>query len=121
MRRVPLHGMSVRVVGEVIYHTRSILGLTLFELQDRTGVSYAMISRLETGVSKTCQVWIARRLLIALGLTPIELSPQDAPILEDDGVEEVVLRLWSLDDATRRDIIPEILALLTGRQNLQGG
>ncbi|MDI3330274.1 MAG: XRE family transcriptional regulator [Micrococcus sp.] len=65
--QVPSSGRLERSIGEQVRHFRAALGLTASDLAERTGLSKAMISKVESA-STSCSLTTVERLADGLGV-----------------------------------------------------
>ena len=64
-------------IGNIVKSRRLDLGLTQQELEDRSGVTQSMISKLEKGTASNISVEALRKLAKALNCSLIDLLPEE--------------------------------------------
>ncbi len=64
-------------IGDILKRKRTDLGLTQQELEDRSGVTQSMISKLEKGSAENVSVDVLRKLAKALHCLLVDLLPEE--------------------------------------------
>ncbi len=77
MTQAPLMKNYLMRIGDIVKRKRLELGLTQQELEDRSGVTQSMISKLEKGSAENVSVDVLRKLAKALNCILIDLLPDD--------------------------------------------
>jgi transcriptional regulator with XRE-family HTH domain len=62
-------------IGDIVKNKRRDLGLTQKELENRSGVTQSMISKLEKGSAENISIDILRKLAKAMNCTVVDLLP----------------------------------------------
>jgi transcriptional regulator with XRE-family HTH domain len=78
MHNLILMGNGIMHIGAIVEYRRKRLGLTQEELAERSGLSQAQVSRLESGKSKNITIESLRRIARILGCSAADL------LLEED-------------------------------------
>jgi transcriptional regulator with XRE-family HTH domain len=63
-------------IGDIIKRKRLELGLVQKELENRSGVTQSMISKVEGGSAENVSIDVLRRLAKALNCTLVDLLPE---------------------------------------------
>lgn len=64
-------------IGGIVKSKRLALGLTQQELEDRSGITQSMISKLEKGTAHNISIEALRKLAKALNCSLIDLLPEE--------------------------------------------
>ena len=64
-------------IGNIVKSRRLDLGLTQQELEDRSGVTQSMISKLEKGTAHNISIEALRKLAKALDCSLVDLLPEE--------------------------------------------
>ena len=64
-------------IGDLVKNRRRDLGLTQQELEDRSGVTQSMISKLEKGAAPNISVDALRKLAKAMNCALVDLLPEE--------------------------------------------
>lgn len=70
-------GYRIMHIGAIVEYRRRRLGLTQEELAERSGLSQAQVSRLESGKSKNITIKSLRSIARVLGCSAADLLPEE--------------------------------------------
>ncbi len=91
------------LISKNIKQMRELLGWTQAKLASEAGVTAAALSKLEKGEGRMPTIVVLRKIALALGVKPYEITGEDAP--EDTGEKTVEFyRKWGeLDKLPEED------------------